>query len=388
LNLNGGQTAIFGTTVWDSDLGDVDVQQGILSFERRMTMGRVTNTITVQAGATLKFFSLNTIVLPLQVKPVHLVTATLGADTAVAGDFVPIGCPVTVDAGTNFVTSLAGGGSGSCTFVLEGPISGAGSVYYSGTNQLAGTNTYTGSTVVTAGTLQLIGTGSIGNSATVVVQSNTVFDVSQVSPWTLGANQTLAGNGTVNGNVQANGTVSPGASIGALTFNSDLTLAGTNVMELSKDGGLTNDLITVAGTLTYGGRLNVVATGSTPFAVNDTFKLFNFSSAPSGSFSIIILPSGYTWDTTQLSVDGTVKVTGVTSQPHIGSVSVSGSNLIMTGTGGSAGATYYVISSTTITDPIATWPAIQTNTFGTGGTFSNAIPITPGEAKRFFMIKR
>jgi len=39
LNLNGGRTVTNGLTVWDSDLGDVDIEQGTLGFQRRMTMG-------------------------------------------------------------------------------------------------------------------------------------------------------------------------------------------------------------------------------------------------------------------------------------------------------------------------------------------------------------
>src|SRR5262249_17878466 len=160
-----------------------------------------------------------------------------------------------------------------------------------------------GATVIQIGILTLESTAKIANTPSITVSNGATFDVSAFSPWPLAADQTLAGSGTINGSVLANGTVSPGSSIGALTFNNDLTLAGTNVMELTKDGGLTNDAITVTGTLTYGGRLNLAVIGSTPLAVNDTFKLFNFVSAPTGSFTISV-PSGYTFDTTQLAVDG------------------------------------------------------------------------------------
>ena len=72
------------------------------------------------------------------------------------------------------------------------------------------------------------------------------MDVSPIS-WVLGANQTLSGFGAINGAVQANGTVSPGASIGTLTFSNNLTLAGTNIMEVSS--GPTSDAITVSSTV-------------------------------------------------------------------------------------------------------------------------------------------
>ena len=317
LNLNGGQTAIAGTNIWDSNLGDIDVQQGQLSFERRMTMGRATNTITVEAGASLKYFSLNTNVLPLQVKPIHLVTATLQADTAVAGDYVPIGCSVTVDAGTNFISTLAGGGSGGCTFLLEGPISGAGSVYYSGTNQLAGTNTYTGSTVVTAGTLQLIGTGSIANSAAVTVQANTAFDVSQVSPWTLGSLQTLGGNGTVLGNVVANGKIAPGSSIGTLNVSGDLTINGNLAIEVDKSQVQSNDVTTVSGALsnTSSGTLTVSNLGPA-LVVGDKFTLF--SQPVSGGGTLTVTGGSATW-TNNLAVDGSISVLSIsaTSPPYL-----------------------------------------------------------------------
>jgi len=43
--------------------------------------------------------------------------------------------------------------------------------------------------------------------------------------------------------------------------------------------------------------------------VEDTFQLFSFLTTPGGVFSTIQVPAGYSFDTSQLSVDGTVKVT-------------------------------------------------------------------------------
>jgi len=174
---------------------------------------------------------------------------------------------------------------------------------------LAAVNLYTGDTVISNGTLALGPLASINNSPTIFVDGDATFDVSQVSGYTLGAGQTLKGFGAVNGSVQANGTVAPGASIGTLTFTNDLTLAGTTVMELTRDGGQTNDAMNVLGNLTYGGTLKLEVAGATPLQVNDTFKLFSFLTAPGGLFSTVLVPAGYTFDTTQLSVDGTVKVT-------------------------------------------------------------------------------
>ncbi len=379
LNLNGGQTNP-GVTIWDSDLGDVDILEGTLSFQRRMTMGRASNNITVASGATLLLFALNTS-MPVQVKPVYLTNATLSANGNVATEGSTFGGPVTLVSGTNNLAALTG-----VTLTLDGPISGGGSLTSAGLIVFGGTNTYTGGTVITSGTLSLAPGAVLSGSTNIAVQSGAIFDVSGVAPWTLGASQTLSGFGTVNGSVLASGTVSPGNSIGTLTFVNDLTLGGTTLMEITKDGGLTNDIVAVAGTLTYGGTLKVVLSGVTPLAVNDTFQLFNFVSAPSGSFTFN-LPAGYTWDTTQLSVDGTIKVTGLASPPHIGGVSISGTNLTLTGTGGTPGATYYVLSSTNIVLPLVSWTPVLTNTFAADGGFTNTIPVLPTEPKRFYNLK-
>src|SRR5262249_21820687 len=147
------------------------------------------------------------------------------------------GGPITLAAGSNFVGALTG-----TTLRLLGPISGAGAVYQNqgptGTVTFGGTNTYTGETVIQMGTLSLESTAVLTATPNIRVDAGATFDVSAQSPWSLSANQTLSGSGAINGSVVANGTVSPGNSIGWLTFTNDLTLAGTNVMEVTKDGGL------------------------------------------------------------------------------------------------------------------------------------------------------
>ncbi len=182
----------------------------------------------------------------------------------------------------------------------------------------------------------------------------------------------------------AAGTLSPGNSTTRnLTFSGDLALSGNALMELNKDSGLTNDTITVGGALSFGGQLTIAVTGSTTLAVDDTFKLFNFASAPTGSFTFNF-PSGYSFDTTQLAVDGTIRVTAVPSvRPHPGftSVSTSGGAVILSGT--NAIGAYVLYSSTNLALPIASWTPVLTNTYG--GNFS----ITNGmdAAQKFYLLQ-
>ena len=53
--------------------------------------------------------------------------------------------------------------------------------------------------------------------------------------------------------MQSGGTLSPGASLGTLTINSNLTLAGNLFIEVNKSASPSNDVVVVSGTLTNAG---------------------------------------------------------------------------------------------------------------------------------------
>jgi len=165
-----------------------------------------------------------------------------------------------------------------------------------GTLELTAANTYAGATTIRAGKLALAGAGTLANSTTISVSSNATFDVSGVS-FTLGVGQSLGGQGTVIGNVIANGIVAPGASVGTLTFNNNLDLAGNTMMELDKSLSPSNDVLMVSGTLAYGGTLTLTNIGVTPLAVGDTFQLFSAGSK-AGTFAALAGSpgAGLTWN--------------------------------------------------------------------------------------------
>jgi autotransporter-associated beta strand protein len=220
---------------------------------------------------------------------------------------------------------------------------------------LSGANIYTGATTVNQGTLLVDSPGSL-SAASVV----------SVAP---GA--TLGGNGIINGPVTINsgGILSPGASIGTLTLNSNLTLAGDLFIELNKSSSPSNDVINVAGTLTNAGTGTVTVTNLGPALVaGDSFKLFNKPLLNGQALSIVSADS-VIW-TNKLAVDGSIAVVPAT-MPQVPAtnltiVATSPTSFSLGGMG-AANSAYGVYASTNVTTPMTNWWLIgTTNSNGSG----------------------
>ena len=170
-----------------------------------------------------------------------------------------------------------GGGGGTLT--VSSPLNNASAGLIvngngaSGTVVLTGTHTYGGATIVSGGTLVVTGT----LSGPVVVQSG--------------------------------GTLSPGPStgIGTLTVNDSVNLGATTAFSINRANSQNADLLT-ANSFILGGILTVTNAGSAPL-LGDSFQLL--SGSMTGSFSALNLPTltaGLMWDTSQLEVNGTLRV--------------------------------------------------------------------------------
>ena len=71
----------------------------------------------------------------------------------------------------------------------------------------------------------------------------------------------------------------------------------------------------------------------------------------------------------------------------IGPLRITDGNLILTVSGGTPGGGYSLLTSTNVAAPLATWTTNITGTFSGSGSFSNAIPVNPSEATRFFTVR-
>lgn len=245
--------------------------------------------------------------------------------------------------------------AGSTAVALQN-LAGSGGVTKGGEGvlYLDGSNSYTGPTLANAGGLG--GTGMISG------------------PLTVGAGATL-----VPGTSPSAGVFS---SIGNLTVNNHLSLAGTASMEVDKANSLADTV--QASSINYGGLLVVSNVSATPLAGGEVFQLFNVTGAKGGDFSsVVILPdtglSGiFDRNTGQVTISATAKVE---FNPPI----ISGTNLVLTGTGTPNG-TYSIVTSTNVAAPLSTWITNSVGSFSDSGTFSNAIPLGT-DGQRFFLLK-
>jgi hypothetical protein len=363
--------------------------------------GNPAATIQVDPGAGLDFYTGD----PGYAKNIHVLT---NGTLQILTGFTNFSGNLTLENGADFNAYYGSGNQimggtvtlngvahivlGDANFLFTNVISGVGGFVWDAYNHemyLEASNTYSGPTVIGGGlTLGLAGNGSISHSSLIFfggsTPGNVSLDVSGRSDdtLTLASGQTLGGIGTISGKL----VVSPGATIapagtniilgmteganltGTITAN-NVTLNGTTTLKL--DGSGVNDEIASVASITYGGTLNVVNVSGTPLTAGNSFQLFS-AATYSGSFSSISPATpgtGLAWDTSQLDSNGFLNVVSASATgPVISSTSVSGGNLVFSGTGGTPNGTYVVFSTTNLAT--AVWVPVATNSFNASGGFS------------------
>ena len=72
---------------------------------------------------------------------------------------------------------------------------------------------------------------------------------------------------------------------------------------------------------------------------------------------------------------------------RINSAGISGTNLVISGTGGAPGVVYCVLAGADIGSAVNTWIPVATNTFDVNGSFVCTNAVAPGFAQRFYRLQ-
>jgi len=234
------------------------------------------NVVNLDSGGELNITTLNlsTASSRLNFDGGRLIAQSTGSLVTGSGRINLIG-PGTIS--TNYARTIANVIYGAGSLTKEG----------AGTLTLTNANTYTGETKVIAGTLELNATGLI--ASTMLNVEGGTFDASAAA--SLPTFTSIKGAGTINAGaktvtVNTGGTVAPGASVGTLTVNNDLTFAdggNTWVAELLGAG----DRVDVTGTLTLGDAtaLEFVLDAANPFQAG-SYTLATYDTL-AGTFSSV-----------------------------------------------------------------------------------------------------
>jgi autotransporter-associated beta strand protein len=267
---NGGfYIGIDGVGIVTQNSGNLTASGLVLDNRSSSVLTPNTNTYTLNGGTlTLGRWGIQS---PNSTYQINLGAGTVGASVSwtSALRMTLTGTP-TVDPGAN-------------TISLNGPLSGSGGIIKEG-----------------AGGLLLNGTNTFPNDLTV-------------------NNGTLGGNGSIAAFtlIDTGGTLNPGISVGTLTVSNVLQLVGTTLMEVSRSGAtVTSDRVRVfGGDLALAGPL-IVTNIANALVGGEVFDLLDWYLTLSGTFSSVTLPTlaaNLSWDTSQLYIDGTIRVTGTPS---------------------------------------------------------------------------
>jgi hypothetical protein len=193
---------------------------------------------------------------------------------------------------------------------------------------------------------------------------------------------TLAGGGIIGGLTAFDdgAVLAPGNVIGTLTIGNELDLSDQTVLQFGL--GTNNDQVVVAGDFTLGGLLNITDTGG--FGVG-TYTLFTYGGALTlGSLAIASAPAGFVC---AISTDTPGQINLIVTRPQFNAVNSGAGGLAMSGSGGPAGGTYYVLGSTNIALPVNLWTRIETNQFDSNGDFSFTNAADPGATQTFYRLQ-
>ena len=348
------------------------------------------------AGSSFKLTGANTYsgLTTVQSSTGLVIGSGTGTGTFGTGNILDNGSVTVNRTGTlTYAGGISGSGSLSLTsgaggiVALSGTLgqTGALSIGGPGTVIFSGSNTYSANTLTTC---QFFLVENTSGSAT----STGTLTVGNVS-----GGDYLGGTGIISGPVtivQAN-TLQPGdpssGAIGTLTISNSLILQPGSVCNMDLDATIPAGSAVVGLTsVTYGGTLNVTPINGTP-AAGQTYQLFQAASYHGSFEGGLNLPSlprrPLARNTNNLSVNGSITVValdGIFNPPVY-----TGTNVVLSGTGGNPFGSFSLLSSTNLQIPFQDWTVVSTgNAFDQNGDFNITNPVDPTVPQQFFLLSQ
>ncbi|HKI36899.1 MAG TPA: autotransporter-associated beta strand repeat-containing protein [Gemmataceae bacterium] len=240
-----------------------------------------------------------------QIPPAGSSTAWIEDHLALATGFGPH--TFTVAGGTDlYVPAVVSGGPGA-ELIKAGP----------GTMRLGADNTYAGQTVVSAGTLTAASADALG-SAGVTVNGGAVLESDNGSLTGAPAFSTLV----INGNLANAGVVDmDGAgTVSTLAIHGNYTQAAAATLEMAVANANAFDQVTISGTATLAGTLDVSPQNGFQPAAGNQFPIMTFASS-AGKFTTVDLPHpnvlSLRYDPRDLTIVDTATSNGGGSPPSL-----------------------------------------------------------------------
>ena len=340
--------------------------------------------IHIQPGATLRFSANSSGNTYGSLNPTFIIDGALRPRNA--GNTIRLGA---LSGAGSIEGPQSNGGSGDTTYIIggnntdvtfNGVISSnsavAGSLVVlnkigTGKLTLGGNNIYAGGTTVTGGILMI---------------NNTTGSGTGTGDLSIAGGATLGGTGIIGSDTTLDdfAVLAPGNSTGTLTFNNSLTLGEFSVLNFEL--GASSDSVAANGALTLQGTLNVIPVAD--FGAG-TYTLFTYNPAQTFNYSGLTLgavPDGFNFAINTNTPGQVNLIVSLPTPPSFGQTVLSGGNLIMTGSGGTPDADYYLLTSTNVALPLAQWTRSATNQFDSEGNFAVTNSVT-SQPRQFFRVQ-